>query len=43
MFVMVSLHIYVKPGSFLGVLGCFGCVGLRMWGLMGKELFCKML
>jgi len=39
----VSLPIYVKLAHRLGILGSFGCAGLRMWGLMGKKLFCKML
>jgi hypothetical protein len=33
----VSLPVYVKLTHFVGVLGSFGCAGLRMWGLMGKE------
>ena len=32
----VSLPVYVKLTHFVGVLGSFGCAGLRMWGLMGK-------
>ena len=42
----VSLPVYLKLAHFLGILGSFGCAGLRMWGLwglMGKKLFCKML
>ena len=38
----VSLPVYVKLAHFVGVLGSFGCTGLMMWGVMGKEL-CKML
>jgi len=42
----VSLPVYVKVAHFVGVLGSFDCAGLMiwgLWGLMGKELLCKML
>ena len=35
--------LFVKLAHFVGVLGSFGCAGLMIWGLMGKELLCKML
>jgi hypothetical protein len=45
MFVMyeVSLLIYVNLAHFGGVFGSVGWAGLRVWGLMGKVLFCRML